>query len=140
MDQHSEILDKCPECDKLFVKDSKNLAQHMERDHTVNLDCDQCPKTGFTCRVDLRKHKLTHKPPSDQPFPCNQCDKGFGMKSQLKAHTASAHESAKKAAEADMELETDKLFYFPQEGARDLSVPYQCKRCVRGFGQIDSYR
>ena len=25
------------------------------------------------------------------------------------------------------------LFDFPQSGERDLNLPYQCRRCVRGF-------
>jgi len=31
-------------------------------------------------------------------------------------------------------------FYFPQTGERDLSLPFQCHRCIRGFKDVFSYR
>jgi len=34
----------------------------------------------------------------------------------------------------------DTYFYFPQEGERDLSLPFQCERCIRGFKKVDAYR
>jgi len=34
----------------------------------------------------------------------------------------------------------DLLFYFPQEGDRDMSLTFQCERCVRGFSYLAHYR
>jgi len=31
-------------------------------------------------------------------------------------------------------------FYFPQTGERDLSLPFQCHRCIRGFKDVFGYR
>jgi len=31
-------------------------------------------------------------------------------------------------------------FHFPQIGDRDLTLKYQCHRCVRGFANLDQYR
>ena len=31
-------------------------------------------------------------------------------------------------------------FHFPQNGDRDLSLKYQCHRCIRGFANLDQYR
>ena len=31
-------------------------------------------------------------------------------------------------------------FHFPQIGDRDLSLKYQCHRCIRGFANLDQYR
>ena len=46
----------------------------------------------------------------------------------------------RKAYKEETESEKEAYFFFPQEEERDLSKPYQCDKCVRGFEEERQYR
>ena len=65
------------------------------------------------------------------------------FKSELERQVLLDRKRARREARSLEGCDTDsrsRYFHFPQEGLRDLSKPYQCERCVRGFTNLYLYR
>ena len=69
---------ECSICKNMFNTNRK-LKRH-ETTHTGKYECTDCGKT-FLQRCDLERHTKVH--PSNSPFTCIVCKKGFSFKDNL---------------------------------------------------------
>jgi uncharacterized Zn-finger protein len=94
----------CNQCDKSFFEKSHLLRHQNFHSESRDYQCNLCLKFYKTERC-LKVHKQVHSDPSDRPFKCEVCQKGFLSSSKLKQH-ANIHTNSR---------------------------PYQCKHCPRDF-------
>jgi KRAB domain-containing zinc finger protein len=81
----------------LVLQGYNAMARHKLNDHSSLKDflCQQCGQ-GFKAKSYLRKHVLmSHTAPSDRPFPCTLCPKGFYRGTRLKDHMNGVHNKVK---------------------------------------------
>ena len=82
-EQHNSL--QCCKCQKTFPSKGKLVSHHRSHTKQRPFSCSFCEKR-FTEQSSLRKHDLTHRPPSHQ---CRLCQKRFVRKDYLEKHTKS---------------------------------------------------
>lgn len=82
-EQHSRL--QCCKCQKTFPSKGKLVTHHRSHTKQRPFSCSLCEKR-FTEESSIRKHVLTHRPPSHQ---CRLCQKRFVRKDYLEKHTKS---------------------------------------------------
>ncbi|OXA38749.1 Zinc finger protein 26 [Folsomia candida] len=84
----------CPHCEQAF-KTKNNLSTHVKVIHTPGYvpstphKCPHCDK-AFQSPVFLEGH-IRQAHTGERPFTCDQCAKGFAVKSALTLHLKTAH-------------------------------------------------
>ena len=82
-EQHNRL--QCCKCQKTVPSKGKLTIHHRSHTKQRPFSCSLCEKR-FTEISSLRKHVLTHRPPSHQ---CRLCQKRFVRKDYLEKHTKS---------------------------------------------------
>lgn len=72
----------CKTCDKVF-KHSSGLYNHIRNNHKLKSTKTLCSVCGSYVS-NIYNHMMRHT--GEKPYPCNQCDKRFASKPQLKQH------------------------------------------------------
>ena len=137
--QRDAKMIKCPDCDKMFKRQS-DIILHVKRSHLKIRDhkCDDCEKM-YVNRSALNMHRIIHKAKS---FACYICDFKHHRKQGLISHTKLVH------------LGISPKPYFCQECGKSFAVKshklthmdrsklekYPCDACGRLFGLLKNLR
>ena len=85
---HSNIKQfKCTVCRKSF-KQPAGLYNHKKIHEKASIKCAACDKT-FVSMTHYSKHQITHT--NENKFSCEECDKLFKRKADMKKHNTYSH-------------------------------------------------
>ncbi|XP_050087413.1 zinc finger protein 569-like [Anopheles aquasalis] len=124
----------CTSCGKGF-KHPSGLEEHVLIEHSdapPKFECDQCGKL-FKKKSLIKLHMVTHQ--LNREFACEQCDRQFHFRYQLKQHKRTVHatEFPYECAYCDRKL-PDKGRYDVHMRSHTGEKPYGCRfECGRSF-------
>ncbi|XP_053688390.1 zinc finger protein 540 [Sabethes cyaneus] len=93
----------------------------------------QCPICGLVLRRGLKEHLMVHSDPTGRPFKCNQCDKTYCRKENLRQHQEREHLMIRYPCDVCGKDFSTKDILSVHRKLHNRDVQYRCDQCDQVF-------
>ncbi|XP_055530428.1 oocyte zinc finger protein XlCOF8.4-like [Wyeomyia smithii] len=93
----------------------------------------QCPICGLVLRRGLKEHLLVHSDPTGRPFKCEQCDKTYCRKENLRQHQEREHLMIRYPCDVCGKIFSTKDILSVHRKLHNSDVQYRCDQCDQIF-------